>query len=254
MLPLDRLDLDGKAALLTGAAGGIGQAIARALAGAGCRVVLSDVETTRLEAVQAGLADPERHRLQAADLADPAAMENLVARTEAAFGRLDILVHAGAMLLRQPLAAVTAADVQRTAAVNMVGPFFLARAAGEAMRRAGGGRIVMFTSQGAFTGGYASSTVYAMTKAAIVALTKSLAREYAPQGITVNAVSPGGIDTPMFSAGVDAAVIARFKAMIPMERIGTPDEVALATLFLCSGWSAYVTGLVLDVNGGQLMR
>lgn len=246
------LGLDGKAVLVTGAASGIGRAVAARFAAAGCRVVAADIDADGLSRAAAEIGGAVRP--VAMDLGSPESCEAAVAATVAAFGRLDVLVNAGAIILRQPLDAVTAAEVDRTQRVNAGGAFFVARAAAAAMRQTGGGRIVLFSSQGAHTGGYVGSTVYAMSKAAVIALTKGLARELAPHGITVNAIAPGLVDTPMIRTDVSETALARFVQMIPLGRIAEPVEIANCCLFLASDWSSYVTGHTLDVNGGQLMR
>jgi NAD(P)-dependent dehydrogenase (short-subunit alcohol dehydrogenase family) len=168
-------------------------------------------------------------------------------------GGLDIVIHAGARLDRSPLDEVSLQSLQAMTSVNMWGSFFIARAAAQYMAQSAGGSIVLFSSQGAYTGGYASSTVYSMTKAAVSALVKSLAREYADRNVRVNGVAPGAIDTPMMQRGLQPDAIARFVEMIPMKRMGSPEEVALCCAFLVSAASQYVTGQMLHVNGGQLM-
>ncbi|HEY0920917.1 SDR family NAD(P)-dependent oxidoreductase [Devosia sp.] len=246
------IGLSSKVVLVTGAASGIGRAVAERFAAAGSRLAIADINEdglaelgTRLggETLQVGL-----------DLGDAGSCAAAVTRTVERFGRLDVLVNAGAVIIRQPLAAVTPEDVERIMRVNMAGPLFIARAAGEAMRRSGFGRIILFSSQGAHTGGYVGSTVYAMSKAAVISLTKSLAREFAGDNITVNAVAPGLVDTPMIRRDVSEEALARFMDMIPMARIAQPVELANCCLFLASDLASYVTGHTLDANGGQLMR
>lgn len=249
---MDDLGLSGRTALVTGAAGGIGRAVAARFAKAGVRVALADVDVAGAREAAAAIG-PDALALDL-DLADEGSCADCVARAVAAFGRLDVLVNAGAAILRRNLDAVVPQDFERLAMVNMAGPLFIARAAARAMRENRFGRIVLFSSQGAHTGGYVGSTVYAMSKAGVLALTKSLAREFARDGITVNAVAPGLVDTPMIRDGVSEEALARFMEMIPMGRVARPEEIADCCLFLASDWSSYVTGHTLDVNGGQLMR
>ena len=248
------IDFYGRAVLVTGAAGGIGSAVAQLLSELGANLVLTDLAGPGLSAVAQQLPGPGSHVAIPCDLADPGSIQTLVDGAESTLGRIDALVHAGAVMKRQPLDDVTLGDFDLMAHVNMAGPLFLGRAVARVMRRQGGGRMVFFSSQGAFTGGYAGSAVYAMTKAGVVALVKSLTREYAVDGIAVNAVSPGAVDTPMLREGVAEDVLDRFRGMIPLGRFATTEEVARATVFLISDWASYVAGHTLDVNGGQLMR
>lgn len=247
-------DLRDKGALVTGAAGGIGKATCEALARLGCHVTLCDVDAPALEQVLQGIVELDRrHSTICFDLSDGAACENAVATAVQRMGRLDIVIHAGARLDRSPLDQVSMQTLQAMTSVNMWGSFFIARAAAQHMAQAGGGSIVLFSSQGAYTGGYASSTVYSMTKAAVSALVKSLAREYASRNVRVNGIAPGAIDTPMMQRGMQPEAIARFVEMIPMQRMGSPDEVALCCAFLASAAAQFVTGQMLHVNGGQIM-
>jgi len=243
-----------KCALVTGAAGGIGKATSEALARLGCHVTLCDIDQDALEKALQGIVAPNRrHSALRFDLGDGAACEDAVATATQRMGGLDIVVHAGARLDRLPLEAVSLQTLQAMTSVNMWGSFFIARAAAQHMARSGGGSIVLFSSQGAYTGGYASSTVYSMTKAAVSALVKSLAREYAGCDVRVNGIAPGAIDTPMMQRGMQQEAITRFVEMIPMKRMGSPEEIALCCAFLASAASRYVTGQMLHVNGGQLM-
>jgi NAD(P)-dependent dehydrogenase (short-subunit alcohol dehydrogenase family) len=248
------LGLRDKCALVTGAGGGIGTAICVVLARLGCHLTLCDIDATALERTGNAIAQPgRRHATLCFDLGDGIACESAIRSAAQSMGQLDIVIHAGARLERAPLDAVSLQMLQTMTSVNMWGSFFVARAAAQFMAQSGGGAIVLFSSQGAYTGGFAGSTVYSMTKAAVSALVKSLAREYAGRNVRVNGVAPGAIDTPMMQRGLSQDAIARFVEMIPMRRMGSPEEVALCCAFLASAASQYITGQVLQVNGGQLM-
>jgi NAD(P)-dependent dehydrogenase (short-subunit alcohol dehydrogenase family) len=247
-------ELTGRRALITGAAGGIGRATAHALAESGCRVALADLNLEALDRILPTLNEPGRgHLALAFDLADARACEVSVQAAADRLGGLDIVVHAGALMLRQSIEEVSPETLQRTTAVNMWGSFFVARKAAQLMTRGEGGSIVLFSSQGAYTGGYASSAAYSMTKAAVTALIKSLAREYADKGVRVNGIAPGAADTPMLRENVDPQALAHFMSLIPMKRAAEPAEVASCCVFLVSAAARYVTGQMLHVNGGQLM-
>ncbi len=243
------LGLTDRTIVVTGAAQGIGRAVAVWLAGLGARVVLADVQDCAEAAAEAG----NGARAVPLDLTDPGSIDATLAEATAA-GPLWGVVNCAGLLLRRPLDATTAQEIERQTAVNQSGVFNLARATLAILQRQGqGGRIVLYTSQGAFTGGFHGSIPYAMNKAAVTALVKSLARIGAPDGITVNSVAPGAVDTAMFRGGLSAGDVAEFAAMIPMNRIAEPAEMAGPTAFLLSAWAGYVTGTTLHVNGGQLM-
>jgi NAD(P)-dependent dehydrogenase (short-subunit alcohol dehydrogenase family) len=248
MTPSD-LGLWGRRILVTGAAQGLGQATALWLAGLGADVVAADLRDCT-ETVSAGAGRVTARHIDLADGPGAAKTFEDVDAEAPLWG----LVNAAALLLRRPTAETTEAEISRQIAVNQSGAFFLARAAMARMIAGGeGGRILMFTSQGAFTGGFHGSIPYSMTKAAVTAMVKALAREGAPHGVTVNAIAPGGADTPMLRDGMTPAALAAFQSGIPMGRIATPDEIAAPAAFLLSVWAGYITGTTLHVNGGQFL-
>lgn len=243
------LGLAGRRIIVTGAAQGIGRAVAGWLAGLGAQVILADVQDCGQAAAEAG----NGARAATVDLTQLASIEALLSDALAG-GPLYGLVNCAGLLLRRPLAASTPEEIERQTAVNQTGVFYLARATMAALQAQGtGGRVVLYSSQGGFTGGFNGSIPYAMNKAAITALVKSLARIGAAEGITVNAVAPGAVDTKMYRSGLTQADFDAFQKMIPMGRIAAPQEMAGPTAFLLSAWAGYVTGTTLHVNGGQLM-
>ncbi|MFM8989936.1 MAG: SDR family NAD(P)-dependent oxidoreductase, partial [Alphaproteobacteria bacterium] len=222
----------------------------RLLAEAGGRVVAVDVEAGGLAALarDAGCATIE------ADLSDAAACARVVAEAMQRQGRLDILVNAAAILRRVAIADMDDALWHRLMDVNLRSQFALCRAAAAAMRPRGG-RIVNVSSTAAFNGGAKNSSVYAITKGGSVALTRVLARELGPHGIAVNGVCPGGIDTPMGRQGLPEPEWSRhYETNVPLRRAGQPEEVARAILFMASDWAAGISGHVLDVEGGLMLR
>ena len=241
--------LAGRIALVTGASGGIGDAIARTLHAAGATVALSGTRTAALEALAGSLG--ERAHVHTADLADPAAPQALVSAVEAAHGRLDILVN-NAGLTRDGLALrMKDADWDRVLEVDLTAPFRLCRAALAGMVRRRAGRIVNIASISGVLGN-AGQANYSAAKAGMIGMTRSLAREVASRGITVNAVAPGFIDTPM-TAALNETQRATLTAGIPLGRLGTSADVAHAVLYLASDEAAWVTGTTMHVNGGMAM-
>ncbi len=237
------VDLQGKRLLVTGAAGGIGRAVALRARAAGAQVWATDV--------RAGGADGLT--VTPYDLRDVDGLDELCRGAAREMGGLDGLVHvAGVIVRRDSIEEVTEADWDLQTDVNLKATFFLDRAAARVLAEGGGGAIVNFASQGWWTGGFDGSVVYSAGKGGVVSLTRGLARSLAPQGIRVNAVAPGAVDTAMMEGLSDEALDA-FLAQVPLGRMGTADEVAATALFLVSDAAAYVTGATLNVSGGQLM-
>jgi 3-oxoacyl-[acyl-carrier protein] reductase len=241
--------LDGKTALVTGASGGIGAAIARGLHAQGAAVVLSGTRADALDALAAELGD--RAHAAAADLRDPAAPAALVAAAEAAAGPLDILVN-NAGFTRDKLALqMKDEDWQAVLDVDLTAPFRLARAAIRGMLRRRSGRIIGIASIVGATGNPGQAN-YAAAKAGLIGMTKALAQEVAVRGITVNIVAPGFIETPMTDA-LTADQRTKLAERIPLGRLGQPADVAAAVAYLASAEAAWVTGATLHVNGGMAM-
>jgi len=241
-------DLSGQTALVTGASGGIGQAIAKALHGQGARVMLGGTRRDALNALAGALG--ERAHIGLADLADPVACDRLVKDAEAAMGRVDILVN-NAGIARDSLALrMRDEDWHSVIEVNLTAAFRLTRAALRGMLRRHG-RVIGVTSVVALTGN-AGQANYAAAKAAMIGMSKSIAAEIAGRGITVNCVAPGLIATAMTEKlAMDQQ--ARLAQAIPAGRFGAPEDVAAAVIYLASAEAAYVTGQTLHVNGGMAM-
>ena len=246
-------DLTGQAALVTGASGGIGGAIARALHRHGATVALAGTRTAALEALAQELAAESagRTHILTADLADPDAAERLARDAEAAMGKVDILVN-NAGITRDNLALrMKDEDWQAVLDVNLTAAFRLTRAALRGMVRRRHGRIIGVASVVGVTGNPGQAN-YAAAKAALIGMTKSLAAEVATRGITFNCIAPGIIATAMTDKLNDEQK-ARILAQIPMARLGLPDDVAPTAVYLASAEAAYVTGQTLHVNGGMAM-
>lgn len=241
--------LAGKGALVTGASGGIGAAIARLLHAQGASVALSGTREEALAALASDLG--ERAHVCPADLADPKAPEALIAAADAALGRTDILVN-NAGLTRDGLALrMSDADWEQVLNVDLAAPFRLARAALKGMLRRRAGRIVNIGSVVGATGNPGQAN-YAAAKAGLAGLTKALAQEVASRGITVNLVAPGFIDTAMTEALPEAQRQA-LAGKIPLGRLGRPEDVAAAVAYLAADEAGWVTGATLHVNGGMAM-
>jgi NAD(P)-dependent dehydrogenase (short-subunit alcohol dehydrogenase family) len=251
----DALRLDGRVALVSGAAGGIGRDVVLALASVGVSVAAVDLDLDACEQVISVAERPERHAAFAADLRQLAGHRRLLDEVLLRFGRLEILVTLAAVLRRRDsIDEISEEDWDVQHDTNLKAVFFLNREVARVMREQGnGGRIINFTSQGWLTGGYGGSVAYAATKGGIVSLSRGLARTLAPHGITVNTIAPGAVDTPMMRSGMTEEDLAAFTAMIPLGRMAQPAEVADTVLFLASDLGRYVTGATINVTGGQIM-
>lgn len=242
-------DLSGKTALVTGASGGIGGAIARALHQAGATVALSGTREEPLQALAAELGG--RASVLPCRLDDAEATAALPGRVEEALGALDILVNNAGLTRDQLAMRMKDEDWDQVLAVNLTAAFRLSRAALRGMMKRRWGRILGITSIVGVTGN-PGQTNYAASKAGMIGFSKSLAAEVASRGITVNCVAPGFIETAMTDALPDAQR-EKLLASIPTQRLGRPEDIAAACLYLASEEASYVTGQTLHVNGGMAM-
>jgi len=238
-----------KVALVTGAARGIGHAVAKRFLGEGYRVALLDIEGDLLEQSVKALNDPDNTLAIHADVSDADAVAKAVAAVQQRFGRLDALVNNAGIAIFKPLLETTQADWERVLAVNLTGPFLCTQAAAPLMREHGGGAIVNITSISALRAS-TLRTAYGTSKAGLAHLTKQFAVELATLGIRVNAVAPGPVETAMAKAVHTPAIRADYHDTIPLNRYGGEDELADAVFFLCSERASYITGQMLAVDGG----
>ncbi|MBV9686863.1 MAG: 3-oxoacyl-[acyl-carrier-protein] reductase [Alphaproteobacteria bacterium] len=242
-------DLFGQTALVTGASGGIGGAVAKALHRQGAEVMLAGTRSVALEALAGELG--ARVHVGVADLSEPAAAERLAKAAEAAMGRVDILVN-NAGIARDALALrMSDEEWGSVLQVNLTAQFRLTRAALRGMVRRRHGRIIGISSVVGVSGN-AGQANYAAAKAAMIGMSKSIAAEVGGRGITVNCVAPGLIVTPMTDK-LSAQQRERLAEAIPAGRFGAPEEVAAAVVYLASAEAAYVTGQTLHINGGMVM-
>lgn len=245
--------LAGKSVVVTGAAGGIGRSVVKGFAEAGAHVLLVDIPGAPLSEILDGLPG-SGHKIYEADLSN-LSTHLAIFDTAQKMASLAALAHCAAVLRRRDsVDEITEDDWDFQVDTNLKATFFLNRTARDSFRSAGTkGSIVNFSSQGWWTGGFGGSVVYAASKGGVVSMTKGLARSFAPDGVRVNAVSPGGVDTQMMVGNQTPEVLKGFVSMIPMGRLAEPDELVGAVIFLASEAASYITGTVLNVSGGQLM-
>jgi 3-oxoacyl-[acyl-carrier protein] reductase len=242
-------DLTGRTALVTGASGGIGGAIAKALHAQGATVALSGTRREALEKVAAELGD--RTHVLPCDLGDPAATEALVKEAEAAMGKLDILVNNAGLTRDNISMRMKDEEWQKVLDVNLTAGFRLARAAMRGMMKRRWGRIIGITSVVGVTGNPGQAN-YAAAKAGMIGMTKALAQELASRSITVNTVAPGFIETAM-TDGLTEEQKAQILPRVPMGKLGSGGDIAAAVVYLASDEAGYMTGQTLHVNGGMAM-
>ncbi|MGE0739720.1 MAG: 3-oxoacyl-[acyl-carrier-protein] reductase [Hyphomonadaceae bacterium] len=243
-------DLSGKTALVTGASGGIGSAIAKGLAAQGARVALSGTRVEALEAVRAELGAD--HPITPCNLSDPAAVDALIGQAEQALGgKLDILVANAGITKDGLLLRMKDDDFQTVVKINLEGYFRLSRAALKTMMKNRWGRIIGITSVVGVTGNPGQAN-YAASKAGMIGFTKALAAEVASRNVTANCIAPGFIASPMTDVLNEAQKTALL-TKIPAGRLGQGSDIAAAAVYLASEEAAYVTGQTLHVNGGMAM-
>ena len=250
-------DLKGKVVLITGSSSGIGAAAAVDFGACGAQVAVhchahaEQARTVLARVREAGGDGAVFH----ADVADTAQLERLADEVERHFGRIDVLINnAGSMVRRGPLMDADDAMIERVFHLNARSMLALCRRVVPLMRRQGRGAIINVTSQSARTGGSLGAGLYSASKGYVNTMTRALARELAPDGIRVNAVSPGVILTPIHDGLTSPAVLEQLRAAVPMGRLGRAEECSGAMLFLASErLSGYVTGQIIEVNGGLIM-
>ncbi len=253
------ISFENKVALVTGAASGLGLTTAKAFAEAGASVVLADWDENEVQAASKNLAD-QGHKTLAirCDVSDDAQVEAMVNEAVAAFGSLDAAYNnAGIQGVLAETADSPRDDYDRVMGVNLRGVWSCMKFELQQMRKQGSGAIVNCSSLGGLVGGNQRGTYHA-AKHGVIGFTKSAALEYATRGIRVNAVCPGMIHTPMFdkmiAEGQGDELNAMLKTLVPMGRMGRPEEIANAVLWLCSSFASYVTGQSISVDGGYVMR
>ncbi len=246
--------LEGRGVIVTGAAGGIGRAVSGAFAAAGARVMAVDLHQSAAEEVAAGL-EGAGHVGVGADLTDRATQRALVERAGDELGGVYVLAHLAAVLRRvSSVDEVSEDDWDFQLDTNLKTSFFLIREAATAMREAGeGGRIIAFSSQGWWTGGFGGSVVYCAAKGGIVSMVRGLARTYGADQITVNAVAPGQVDTPMLMTDLAPETLEAMTKATPLGRVASPEELGGVVVFLASRHASFISGATINVSGGFLM-
>lgn len=251
---VDQLGLRGRRVLVAGA-GGLGGACAAAFADAGARVYVVDEDAERVEALcaQVRVVSPASIGGSAADLRRREDCQAAVARARAELGGLDVCLHAIGVNDRRPILELDEDDWDRILSINLTSAFFLGQAAGASMVRDGGGRVIFISSVAGLLG-HANHGPYAASKGGLNQLLRVMAREWAPAGVTVNAIAPGYVESNLTREYLDAdGHRAQLEALVPFGRLGTPEEVAGPVLFLASSLAGFVTGQIMYVDGGRTL-
>lgn len=251
---------ESRIALVTGGCGGIGRAIVRGLAEDGFRIAISDLNPDRAQALAEEIPG-DGHLPLGADVSDEPSVRQLFADVNEKLGPVTVMVTAAGVLLlrpdgsRAPIAETPLDEWEKTQAVNSRGTFLCFREyVRQLPERVENGRVVSLSSVAAQLGGYRSSAAYIASKSAVMGLTKAFAREVADRGVTVNSVAPGLIEAPMLRLSLKPGDEGKAAATIPLQRIGTPEDVAGAVRYLVSPAASYLTGVTIDVNGGYRMQ
>jgi 3-oxoacyl-[acyl-carrier protein] reductase len=246
----------GQTVFITGAAGGMGLETARSFAAHGAHALLTDLDGSVVERHAEAIRDAGGQACATAlDVGDPASIDAAFAFADAQLGRIDNLVTCAAVITSKRLGEMDWQHWRRVLDINLLGTAFVVQAAVTRMLQAGGGKIVCVASDAGVRGGggLIADAAYAASKAGVLSLVKSVARELAGKGVRINALNPGPSDTPMHR-GVSADLKARIAAGLPMKRMGRPDDMAAAILFLCSSAASFVYGAALDADGGSMFR
>ena len=237
--------------IVTGAAGGIGRAVAKAFAATGARVMVVDLHHEAAEAVAEKL-EGDGHAAAGVDLTDLEAQKELIKRAQDELGGVYVLAHLAAVLKRRnSLNEFTEEDWDFQVDTNLKASFFLMREAANAMKAAGeGGKIVAFSSQGWWTGGFGGSVVYCASKGGIVSMVRGLARTYGSHQITVNAIAPGQVDTPMLMTDIAPETLEAMTKATPLGRVANTSELGGVAVFLASQHASFISGATINVSGG----
>ncbi len=250
----EKKKLAGRVAIVTGAGRGIGRAIALKLGEAGAAVAAADLELENAQVTTRILVEKDVRALPlAVDVSNEESVKAMTRAVEGILGRIDILVNNAGIMFRTKIARIPIGEWEKTLRVNLTGPFLCIKAVLPGMKKRRWGRIVNISSSAGRSVSTLGGAHYTASKAGLLGLTRAVAKEVAPFGITVNAVCPGLIDTAMVRATTTPEEIASYIRSFPIRRLGRPEEIGELVVFLCSENAAYITGASVDINGGDLM-
>lgn len=247
-------DLEGKVAIVTGAGRGIGKGIAFQLAAAGAEVAAADIDSSSVNKTAEELSEKYNGSISCiVDVTDENSVMSMVELTQKTFGKIDILVNNAGIMFRTRFSDISFGEWERTINVNLTGPFLCTKAVLPVMKEKHSGRIINISSSAGRSVSTLGGAHYTASKAGLLGLTRAVAKEVAPFGITVNAICPGLIDTEMARDTTSKDELEAFINSFPIQRLGEPSEVGDLVVFLCSDKSDYITGVSVDINGGDLM-